>query len=76
VPPTASRQNAMKALDAVTIRTNLGQKEPCKSAGGGKLRRFGHGSKTVDRMMRRHARNEPAHPRRRQIIEAASRHFS
>nr|BCF22410.1 hypothetical protein XF14B_03620 [Bradyrhizobium diazoefficiens] len=45
VPTTASRQNAMKALEAVIIRK---QTLAGKSADDGKLLRFGYGSKTVE----------------------------
>jgi hypothetical protein len=64
----------MKALEAVIIgkRTLAG-----KSADERKLRRFGHGSKTVEGMNASVplAADEPARPPRRQIIEAASRHI-
>ena len=58
VPTTASRQNAMKALDAVIIR-----QEPwvANQPVAGKLRRFGCGSKTVNGMIPARP-DEPAGP--------------
>jgi hypothetical protein len=43
----------MKALEAVIIRSEPQRTldEPCKSAEGGKLRRFGTGSKTLKGMI-------------------------
>jgi hypothetical protein len=49
--------------------TNLDQKRSLQISRGGKLRRFGHGSKAVDRMMSQRARDEPTPPRRRQMID-------